>query len=251
MLMRGLMIFIGIIFLFTGCKKDELTLPADVDFVFNLNSFEANAEEADLKSTLAKEETPAEKTGNQFKELIIDKATTYITSVEIEGVREQGEDVFLLSEFNPPIEINIQDGQTVSSDISFDIPQGIYEKLDIQFNMGDETHPALDFQGSLSQGKSSALQFYFSYVPMEIIQVRATRVSPSEKIVLDKHKNAQAKVTLNAEYLFQNFTLDHLNDVTVVNTNNGKEVRINNKNNSSVFGLMTGRLEKSISVIFE
>ncbi|WP_146192242.1 hypothetical protein [Marinilabilia rubra] len=249
--MRGFIIAIGFIFLFTGCKKDELTLPANVDFVFELNPFETSGEKSDLKSTFAEGENPQKDKGNQFKDLIIDNATAFITSIEIEGIREQGGDVFLISEFDPPVEINLQNEQVISSDISFDIPQGVYEKLDIQFNMGDATHPALDFQGSLNQGNSSAIQFRFSYVPMEIIQVRATRVNPSEKIVLDKHKNSQAKVTLNAEYLFQNFTLDHLNDVTAINTNNGKEVRVNNKNNKSVFGLMTGRLEQSISVIFE
>lgn len=252
--MRGLIILTGIIFLFTGCKKDELALPANVDFAFKLNPSEISDEElsgVELKSMEAEVQTPPVKKGNQFKNLNINQATTYITSVEIKGVREQGEDVFMVSEFDPPVEINLQDKQIVTSEISFDIPQGIYEKLEIKLYMGNNSYPALDFRGSLGQGNSSPLQFSFSYVPMEIIRVRATGANPSEKIVLDKHRNSKAIVTLNAAYLFQNFTLDHLDNVSVINTNNGKEVRINNKNNRSVFGLMTGRLENSMSVIFE
>lgn len=244
-----------------GCQKDELTLPASVNFVFEIEAFEMEDEDGETKRAINNLKTvysdpPFDDNfpfneSHDFQSLKVDKSTLVITAIEIDGQREQGKDVFMVTEFETPLEVELNDGRISDHDLSFDIPQGVYKKLDIQFYLGTEEKPAIDFRGIVTPGKSPGIKFRFEHSNKERIRVRATRGKPSDPIVLNKEKKSRALVIIDAEYMFRNITLGQLAGTKVINTPGGKEIRINRDNNKPVFSFMSGRLEKSIAVVFE
>lgn len=251
-------------FLFlSGCQKDELTLPTSVDFVFEMEAFELEEEKGgpnhsnnNLKAGYSDnpfdDDSPFDDNeSGDFKSLKIDKSTLVITAIEIDGQREQGKDVFMVTEYDTPLELHLTGGEVSDQNISFDIPQGIYKKLDIQFYLGTDEKPAIDFNGMITPGKSPVIKFRFEYSNKERLRVRAMRDKPSDPIVLSKEKKSKARVIVDAEYMFRNITLGQLTGTKIINIPGGKEIRINRDNNKPVFSFMSGRLEKSITVVFE
>ncbi len=259
MLKRILIIALLTSVFFSGCRKDELTLPAKVDFVFEMNPFDTESDD-ELKNvttdttTLSNDPFDDDKPGfgePDFESLSINQAELIITAIEIEGVREQGKDVFMVSEFNPPLEAQLTGNNVSDYNISFDLPQGVYEKLDIQFYLGTDDAAAISFNGDINPGKSKKVNFKFEHTLKERIRVRAFRNNPADPIVLNKNANSRAHIIIDARYLFQNITMDQLESSTIINTPAGQQIRINHNDNKQIFGPMAGRLDKSIAVVFE
>jgi hypothetical protein len=240
-----------------GCKKDELTLPASAKFVFEMTPFEIEDEEIDDENedetddnddnknalvSIPSNNNPPFDNKHDFNYLKIDKATLTITAIELDGKREQGKDVFMVSDFDPPLKIDLTSNETRDYNVSFDIPQGIYKKLDIQFYLGTEENPAICFGGLIKQGNPQKIRFSFEHSLKERVRVRAMKEKPSDPIVLNKDKKYHARVIVDARYMFQNMTMNQLQSTNIISTPNGKEIKINHNNNKAVFGLMTGRL---------
>ena len=270
MINRLSILFVMMVIALAGCEKDELTKPAEVDFVFRMNSFEREwdndddqDDDDDLKSMDHQSRVSngkPEETDNPFGKgkapvsFAIQKSHVTVTGIEIEGKREQGQDVFLTRDFNPPLEIELENDDPIDYDVSFDIPQGIYTKLEFQFHLGNEEHPAFEFSGPVTGPALEKVDFRFQYKPKEKIRVRALRESHqvSENIIIDKHKQKRATIIIDTEYLFRNITQDQL----VHSRASGKAVgnpfiMVDQQNNQHIFGGITNSLEKSISVVFE
>ncbi|MBZ4677308.1 MAG: hypothetical protein JG782_1928 [Anaerophaga sp.] len=268
-------ILIGFVLLLAGCKKDELTLPAEVDMQFLLNPYYADAEfddeekkEADEDNSdnnpfsesdgiVADDGTSQNIPGNkiQIESLEINRGKIVLTDIEIEGIREQGEDVYLAIPFEPPLQIDMKEGIASDQHISFDLPQGIYEKLEFRFFLGGEKQTAIQFQGNIKAGNSAKAGFNFRYIKQEDFQVRAMRKNhrPTENIIINKDKTTKASMIIDAENLFSALLIPPFFLSVPGSYDAGNEITISNlnKKNKAIFGLMQGRLEKSVSVVFE
>ncbi|MFO8001057.1 MAG: hypothetical protein R6U46_07430 [Marinilabilia sp.] len=253
------------IFAIQGCQKDELTKPAKVDFLFQMNPFETewadntgeeetddeNGEQAVTRTKSATAENPF-RNGNTPRSMAINQARLVITAIEIDGKREQGKDVFLASDFDPPLEISLEGTNLNEQDVSFDLPQGVYNKLEILFRLGQEDHPSMAFSGPVNSNAPGKVNFKFEYHPREKIKTRAVKQNQtSESIAIDKSKKTSARIVVDAEYLFRNITPNQLAESQVTNQAGGQSILVSNKNNTNIFGALNNRLEKSIAVVFE
>ncbi|MGM0376048.1 MAG: hypothetical protein ACQEQ0_04695 [Bacteroidota bacterium] len=265
MLKRLFILFLGSAFFFIGCQKDELTKPAEVDFLFRMEPFETewSDSEADdnLKNAVSKNDqdnatapgnNPFED-GNSPASLAIGKTKMVMTGIEIEGKREQGKDVFMTRDFSPPLEISLEDDEVGDYDVSFDLPQGVYTKLEFQFHVGNENHPAFEFSGPVNGNTPGKVDFKFRYKNREKIKTRALHNKQiSENIVIDKSKKTQASITIDTEYLFANITRDHLANSQASGTQQGKpNIMVDKTNNMKIYNALANRIEKSIAVVFE
>jgi hypothetical protein len=274
---RFFYLLIGFVLLLAGCQKDELTLPAEVDMQFLLEPYYADAEFDDEEGKEEEEDendsdnnpfgesdgrvadvgTLEDIPGNkiQIESLEINRGKIFLTDIEIEGIREQGEDVYLAIPFDPPLQIDVKEGVASDQHISFDLPQGIYEKLEFRFFVGGEKQTAIQFQGNIKPRKYSKTGFNFLYITQEDFQVRAMRNNkrPTEKIIINKNKTEKTNVIIDAENLFSALLIPPFSLSIPVGNDGGNEITISNLNdeNKAIFGLMQGRLEKSVSVVFE
>ncbi len=271
MLKRLFILFLGSAFFFVGCQKDELTKPAEVDFLFQMKPFETewSDDESDnigddyavhKNTTINTNQSPVSGTGkNPFENgfhpasFAIGKTKMVITGIEIEGQREQGKSVFMTREFTPPLEINLENDEPADYDVSFDLPQGIYTKLEFQFHVGNENHPAFEFSGPVNGNASEKLDFKFRYKNREKIRTRALHnKNISENIVIDKSKKTRATITVDTEYLFANITRNHLVNSQSSGSPQGKPfIMVDKENNRHIYGALANRIEKSIAVVFE
>ena len=158
---QGFYLLIFMTLTLVACQKDELTLPASVVVNFNFTPFEKD--DIDLQSNKVWLKNRSLNTKDVFqqnvppgliKKMEIFEATFFITDIIIEGIREQGDDVYETIPFDPPLEIKLDEHQTTSQDLSFDIPQGIYKNIELHLFLGTEKKPALEFIGEVTPGNS-------------------------------------------------------------------------------------------------
>jgi hypothetical protein len=249
-------IFILITLLLGACqKKDELTLPTSVDVQFTLYPYQETDLEIPSEQSLLKSGSILGGSLGLIKKLEVDEAIIFLTDIEIEGIREQGEDVFLAMPYDPPHRIVLKGNAVSEQKLAIDLPQGVYQNLEIRLFLGNDEHPALQFTGQVSPGNSPTVTFNVLYEIKEEISIFASRKDgrPTDNIVLNKNQNEQVSLTLDADYLFKYFP------VSLLATNNKNEQALDNqiiisnikKQDKSFFSLMQGRLEKSFSFVFE
>jgi hypothetical protein len=101
-------IFIILLIMTSGCEKDEYTLPVDFELKFRIA------------------DTPV-----MDGRLIVRSIALNLGSIEIEGRRAAGEDVFMTRKFDDSRFIIVRPHFT-SETIDFNIPQGIYDRLSFQ-----------------------------------------------------------------------------------------------------------------------
>jgi len=104
-------IFIILLIITAGCEPEEYTLPVDFELKFRIA------------------ETPV-----MDGKLIVRSIALNLGSIEIEGRRAAGEDVFMTRKFDDSRVIIIRPHFTTEA-ISFNIPQGIYDRLSFQLKL--------------------------------------------------------------------------------------------------------------------
>lgn len=173
----------------------------------------------------------------------------------IEGIRKQGADVYETIPFDPPLEIQLDERKTTSQHLSFDIPQGVYEKLELRIFMGTENHTALEFQGEVTPGKSPTITFNYQFVLKQEVTIQATKKAgrPGDSIILNKDHKEQASLNLDADYFFKFFPIPLLAQHKKEELTEGNEIIISNINEKDTpfFTAMSERLEESFSLVFE
>lgn len=228
-----------LLFMTLACKKNELTLPAKLNFKFELISHE---EEDDLKVF-----NPG---GPPFGKLEIDRGTLTIGSIEFEGRRDEGRDIFFESNFPGPLSVILETGEA-NRELSFDIPQGIYNRVDFYFELGGDDEISLVFEGRLKKGQTESLPLRFEYNIRERIKVRAEPVNQGNKIVLRKDSPSTASIIVDAGAIFQFVNLPALQNAGVSIRNGEEMIIISSGNNSSLFNAMANRIERSFRVIID
>jgi hypothetical protein len=227
-----LIIFTLIIFLHSSCEKDELTLPTEVSFEFSMESYQA------------------EESNSPMNKFIINEGTLIINSIEFDGQREEGEDYYFVSQFTSPLIAEVNTGVT-SQTVSFDAPQGIYNKIDISFSLGAENENSLILNGVLKHGASTEIPIRIEYTFQEKINVRGSCQEGNEQIVLTKDKKAVANVIFNTPDFFKLISYGKIKDATTQNIEGQETILINNQINDDIFNLLASRIDDSIQVVFE
>ena len=235
---RSLLLTIfSIMLMLPACIKDELTLPAKVFFEFEL---------------IPSFDTPP---GG----MIINKGSIIIESIEFDGRRDQGKDVYFTSDLSGPVFIDLENGQS-DRELSFDIPQGVYNRVKIILNLAEkmEGSKGIPFvlEGKISEGpmnNMNKIPLRFEYNFHERIEIEARSGNNANKIVLRKDTPATARIVVDAGLLFQFVNLPTLNNFTISQFNNQETIIISPESNSEIFNRIGQNrgLERSFRVIVD
>lgn len=238
-----LLIILSLMLIIPACIKDELTLPAKLFFDFELIPFQ---EGNDLKS------------GPPFEpprgDMVINQGNLTIESIEFDGRRDEGKDVFFVSNLPSPVSVNLKTGHA-DSELSFDIPQGIYNRIELNIKLGGTDNIPLLLEGKIRKGfVDDILPMRFEYNFREPLKIRAQSGDNANKIILRKDTPATAKIVVDTRALFQFIDFPTLNEVTISIFNNKEVVVISPESNIGIFNsmMMQSRgLEKAFKVIIE
>lgn len=216
----------------TACEKNELKLPAEVQLAFDMNTF-------------ALEENS--KSGQQFS---IDEAYLVLGSLEFDGEREQGEDYFFTSNFDEPLQAEMHTGNS-SRTVSFDIPQGVYNRIELNLSVGTKSSHAIMLRGSFHKGPLEDVPVVFEYPFMEEIRVRAMNREGNRQVVLTKDVPGKATILLDAPFMFQLLNMGMLINAQQFSFEGEETIIINSEKNTDIFSVLATRLDKSVQVIFD
>ncbi|MFO7852464.1 MAG: hypothetical protein ACQERS_04270 [Bacteroidota bacterium] len=227
-----LLFWIFCIAVISACEKDELKLPAEVKLEFDMNFFNLEGNT---------------KAGQKFT---VDEAYLILSSLEFDGKREQGEDYFFTSPFDEPVRAEMHTGLT-NQNISFDVPQGIYNVIELNLALGDGEGPALQLRGRFQLGPFVDVPVLFEYAFSEEIRVRAMNKEGNRQVILKKDTPATATVILDAPFMFQLINMGILKNAEHFVIEGEETIVINNEKNIDIFNILATRLDKSLQVIFE
>ncbi len=237
---RFILLLLPAVLLFIqSCTKDELTLPTTVDFKFELVPHD---EGSGLKSG-----PPFDL---PFGRMTVNRGSLVISSIEFEGRRDEGRDVFFISDFPEPVTVNLETGET-SREISFDIPQGVYNRVEIYIELGGETGIPLSLEGTIKKGQDEKVPLRFEYNIRERIGIRAEPGRNRNRIVLRRDAPSTAKVEVNAGTVFQfvNFQAMQVDPESLMGADG--VVLISAESNIGVFSAMAPRIDKAFSIVFD
>lgn len=229
--------FLAAMVLLLGSCKDELTLPAKVHFDFGMVVFQNPAPTKDV---------PKNNSPNRYT---INKGELTLESIEFDGRRNQGKDVYFKSNFSENVVSQLH-SQTSNVRVEFDIPQGEYNRVDITLHLGAGADAPFKLEGQFSYGQSASIPIYFEYAYTDEITIRG-KSKQGANIILSKNNVTSAKVVVDTEFLFR-FLNPGLIASAVRVTQAGEEViLINQLNNVEIFNQVASRFSSSISVVFE
>lgn len=231
--MKREIIFLVVIFnlLFSSCEKDEYTKPIEVSFGFTMDSLQLT------ESTKSSSFT-------------IDKGTLVVETLEFDGRREQGDDYFFTSKFSTPLQAELHN-QIMNQNVSYDIPQGIYNRIELTLSIGDGNENALCLEGNFNRGPFDEVPVLFEYAFQEQIRINARNKEGGEQIVLSKDNPVKATVRINVPNLFQFVNMNMIKNAETVQINGQEVIRINKETNNNIFNLIATKLDNSIQVVFE
>ncbi len=234
----------GFVFVFFACAKDELTLPAKVNFEFVINEHHADDEGTEGKST-------DQYQGGQPGSFTVDQGLMVIEAIEFNAKREQGKDVFFRSDFSEPLLANLG-GPSESKQVNFDIPQGEYNRIDMYFFLGTDELMPLVLEGTFTRPASQGeFPIKFEYRFREEIQVRARARHGQQNIVLQKDIPANAEVIMDAEFLFRFINFGLLMNAETTTIGGQETILINENINSNIFNILANRIPNSMAVVFD
>jgi len=216
----------------SSCEKEDFTLPTQVNFEFTMESFYS---EGGLKA------------GPSFD---IDEGTLVVKAIEFDGRRDQGGDYYFTSEFSTPVKAEMHNGN-MNQIVSYNIPQGVYNRIELNLSIGDGNEDALCLNGRFQVGPFVEIPVRIEYAFQEQIRIRATNKDGNEQIVLKKDIPSTATVIFNVPFLFQLVNIGMILDAERVQLEGEEVILINNEKNTDIFNLLATRLDNSMRVIFD
>ncbi len=241
---RVFILLLVFIFSMNSCQKDELTLPAKVYFTFGLEPLQ----ESGLKNQSTESDA-----NPPFGQLDIDMGAMVVRAIEFDGKREQGRDVYFISDFDAPLQIMLGKHED-NVEVSFDIPQGSYKKIDIGFHLGDFNGtglPSLTLEGNMVLPNSQSVYLRFEYHFDDIIVVRSRGSVANENILLRKDKVSTATVEIDVPFLFRFINMGELMSGQFAHENGNEVLVINEHKNQALFNKLANRLNNAFSVVIQ
>ena len=214
--------------LHVSCSKEDFTKPAVVQFEFQLNMEE-----------------------NEGKFLKFEQGDFIFNTIEFEGERETGGDVFFVSPFDDPVVADL-DQKTVNQSVDFDIPQGIYQRITITFEKEETVdEPTVRYEGIYNSAKKVDIPVIVEINLNEAIEVKAESVSGGNEIVLKEETPSTAEITLDPVFMFQLVNSRTLESADITEVDGVSTIVINENSNEVIYDRLIDRLEKSTFAVFK
>jgi hypothetical protein len=240
-----ILISFAVSILVISCSKDELTLPAKVYFGYEFLFHQEELVMDDPATGTLKSKLPPGFHGGRLE---INKGTLMIRSVEFDGRREEGRDVYFISDLRDPLIVNLET-VTGNQELSFDIPQGVYNMIDIHLHPGGSTAPPLVLEGTISRGAAHVIPVRFELDIYEKLRIRA-EPSGLDKIVLRKDIPSYAWIVVDAGSMFRFIHPTMFRDAILSDVDGIETLLIDSGTNQELFNALASRVEKSISIVF-
>jgi len=225
--------FLIVAFSLSSCQKDELALPSEVFFEFGMQPLEGGDDKV-LQSS-----QPS---------LTINSGMLIVDAIEFDGRRNQGDDVYFISNFSEKLVARLNNQET-NFNVTFDIPQGIYHRVDVIFHIESDQTPIV-LEGELTFGLQNRIPVRFEYKFSDQITVKA-KAKQGHEVVLRKDKLNIARAQLNAQLLFRFINPSVITNGNFVNFNGEETLLINEHNNIDIFNQLASRIGNSFEVVFE
>ena len=139
----------------------------------------------------------------------------------------------------------------MNQNVSYDIPQGIYNRIELTLSIGYGNENALCLEGNFNRGPFDEVPVLFEYAFQEQIRINARNKEGGEQIVLSKDNPVKATVRINVPNLFQFVNMNMIKNAETVQINGQEVIRINKETNNTIFNLIATKLDNSIQVVFE
>ncbi len=181
---------------------------------------------------------------------LIESGVFVVDAIEFDGKREEGKDIYFISDFSEPVVAALSDQKT-NFDVEFDIPQGVYKKIDIVFHINNSENIPLILEG-VYKGGNIEKKIRFEYNHSEQISVRASNKQEGQNnIILRKDKQSIAFAIVDADYIFRFIGVGQILNAQTSIIDGEPFVIINSQNNIDIYNNVASRLNKSITVVFE
>ncbi len=240
-LKNNILFLLVLLLLLTSCEKDEHTLPAKVNFEFELISYDYGE--------ISKTGTVSDKSQGNLE---VNHGTLNIGSIEFDGRREQGKDIYFESNFSEAVFANLSTGQC-SKPISFDIPQGVYKFIEINLNLLDNNGAPLMLEGTLRRGMpfEDDILIRFEYPIAERIRIKAEPKNNTGSIVIKKDVTSTFTIKVDAGVVFRFVNMNMLMNAEIFTFEEEKTIIINQEKNNDIFNLIASQVEKSFTAVFK
>lgn len=210
--------------LFSSCEKDELTKPVEVAFNFKLGRETQENEYFKFGDGLVR-----------------------IESIVLVGDREQGEDISFTSNFGSIIDANLVSTNTTSQ-ILFDLPQGVYKKIELVIN----TSSVIVVNG---QYKPSTIMAPLTPIKLEIDLPKINLlVKPEDgvsEILLNRNSGATVDIYMNPIAWIAGIPLITLDNAALEQIKGISSIVISRHSNPEIYGKLSAEVPSAIEAIIK
>lgn len=206
-----------------------------------------------------------------------------IASIEVEGERNEGDNIYFVRNIASGLSIAFNE-ESVSEELDFDIPQGIYSRLKISFETyefdppiepiepneeedddeegDDDDDDLIDYddtekynlyvEGYVNlETKDEKIPFRLEVYSPEVFEKVVIASNQDSEIILNKDIPVTASVTFNADYWFENISEDMWANADILDFDGEPTIVISKFVNQEIFMLVVYRIPNSFKIIIE
>ncbi len=172
-----------------------------------------------------------------------------ISRLKLEGDRVQAEDYFFQNGYQPPLKVSLD--ADFNSELSFDLPQGIYSRIELDFEIPSANIPVLTINGRFKDSTDTWLPLRIEVSSFEYFQILATDYRGEQEIVIEDQRSYWAIVSLNPVHWFSGISLEQLNQAQQSIIDGEMGILISVDSNSDIYDEVDKRLDELNSLIIE
>jgi len=229
------------ILLFKGCDVNELDEATSVQLQISMEELEYS-------------DVPVEKGLKAGKPMQINGGKITIESIEFDGSRENAKEYYFSRSFKNGL-IGDLGKKEFNTDVSFDIPQGVYNPAEITLNLkaADSSHSII-LHGKYNSPvfEETHLEFAF-FEDAESITIKIQNTAGEKKVLFKKGKSKTLDIQINMNQLFRNdiFKPNRLEEATVTHEGGIRKIIISPNQNEELYDKLVGRIDKSIKAVLK
>ncbi len=225
-----LLLILSLILLVSSCKENELKQPVSVNFLFSMDS-------------------------SEYEHLNFNHGILHLSSFTFDGKRAVGDDVFFNIEYSTPLEIEFDEATNIYEELSFDLPQGIYDDITITLSFASSETPVFSLDGTYideDDEDDEEIDFIYEDFISTVINIKGISNTNQNQIILDKNNISYPVFKINPNLLFSTITVDEWEDADVEEEEEEEEdfILINSEDNNSLYSEMKDQFSNAISLIF-
>lgn len=172
-------------------------------------------------------------------------------SLEFEGSRVQGDDVYFENLFDDGLSIMF-DQDKVIDEFRFQIPQSTYDRITISFDTFDDTGlSSLVVSGNYIANSDTTYPIQFELSSSEHFESVAEDISGNPTILIDKDVSTHVNIQLDPVSWFEILPSGSLDDAELINLGGTLTILLNEEINSVLYDMVVDRIDGAIKIVFE